>query len=158
MAGSVHAPNSRRLHLITLPPSTCVCLWRDRFAVVVRERLQKIRYPRRIYPTLVSLIWGYRDTYPVMSQFVSCGNEPHPNTSSHRLKHPSEVARSATGTGPHRNQPMVDIQHGHRHSKFGGAVRSTPACSLLGSDWRRNIRHSREGGGMRSYLYHRWSA
>jgi len=35
------------------------------------------------------------------------------------------------------------------------SVRSTPACSLLGSDSRRNTRHSREGGGMRSYLYHR---
>ena len=33
------------------------------------------------------------------------------------------------------------------------SVRSTPACSLLGSDWRRNTRHSREGGGMRSSLY-----
>ena len=33
------------------------------------------------------------------------------------------------------------------------SVRLTPACSLLGSDWRRNTRHSREGGGMRSHLY-----
>jgi len=56
------------------------------------------------------------------------------------------------------NQPMVDIQHGHRHSKFGGAVRSIPACSLLGSDSRRNTPLSPEGGGMRSYLYHnRWT-
>src|SRR6056297_1408781 len=34
------------------------------------------------------------------------------------------------------------------------SVRSTPACSLLGSDRGRTTRHSREGGGMRSYLYH----
>jgi len=34
-------------------------------------------------------------------------------------------------------------------------VRSTPACSSLGSDSEcRNTPSSREGGGMRSYLYH----
>ena len=51
------------------------------------------------------------------------------------------------------NEPMVDIRHGNRHSKSGSVVRSTPACSLLGSDWCRNTRRSREGGGMRSVLY-----
>lgn len=34
------------------------------------------------------------------------------------------------------------------------SVRSTPACSLRGSDARRNTRRSRKGGGMRSKLYH----
>jgi len=31
--------------------------------------------------------------------------------------------------------------------------RSTPACSLVGSDWCRNTDLSQEGEGMRSYLY-----
>ena len=51
------------------------------------------------------------------------------------------------------NEPIVDIQHGHRRSKSGSVVRSIPACSLLGSDRCRNTRHSREDGGMRSRLY-----
>ena len=54
-------------------------------------------------------------------------------------------------------QQKPSVSHPIR-PQYGGlyplSVRSTPACSLLGSDWCRNTRHSQEGGGMRSPLYH----
>jgi hypothetical protein len=57
--------------------------------------------------------------------------------------------------GP-RQKPSIGH---HVRSQYGGlcplSVRSTPTCSLLGSDRGRYTPHSREGGGMRSYLYHR---
>jgi len=96
---------------------------------------------------------------------VARSMRPRRNPCHHRANHHWFASPCGSGTASHRFRstlcytgPQKTFSMGHpirpTSVDCGRCVRSTPTCSLLGSDRCRNTRHSREGGGMRSYLHH----